>query len=118
MTRLKLALAAVAAFALLAVPTAPAKTVLRGTVGPGFTISLKTASGQRVKTLRHGTYTIRVADKSDFHNFHLRGPGVNKKITTVGFEGTKTITVRLVKGRYTYVCDPHRTSMKGSFRVT
>jgi hypothetical protein len=117
MTRVKLALAVAAALALLAVPAAPAKTLLRGTVGPGFTISLKTASGARVKTLKPGVYSIRVADKSDFHDFHLKGPGVNKRITTVGFKGTKTMTFTFKKGLYTYVCDPHASSMKGSFRV-
>jgi plastocyanin len=35
----------------------------------------------------------------------------------VAFTGTKTITVKLKKGRYTYVCTPHKTVMKGSFTV-
>ena len=53
------------------------------------------------------------------HNFHLRGPGgVNKQITAIGFVGTKTVVVKLVRGTYKYVCDPHFTSMHGSFRVT
>jgi plastocyanin len=53
------------------------------------------------------------------HNFHLKGPGVNKQITSVAFVGTKTVTVKLTKGKYTYVCDPHATipSMKGTFTV-
>jgi plastocyanin len=116
----RITLVAAAALALLAVaplPAAATKTLLKGTVGPGFTISLKTASGARVKTLKPGVYTIRVADKSDIHDFHLKGPGVNKRITTVGFKGTKTMTFTLKKGLYTYVCDPHASSMKGSFRV-
>jgi plastocyanin len=29
----------------------------------------------------------------------------------------KTIVVTLKNGRYTFVCDPHFTSMKGSFTV-
>jgi plastocyanin len=43
---------------------------------------------------------------------------VNKS-TSVAFKGTlkKPWTVTLRKGTYTYVCDPHRTQMKGSFRV-
>jgi plastocyanin len=117
MTRLKLALAALGATALLVAPVASAKTVLKGTVGPGFTITLKNAAGKRVSTLKAGLYVIKVADKSGIHDFHLKGPGVNKRITTVGFVGTKTFTVRLKKGRYTYVCDPHASSMHGSFRV-
>jgi plastocyanin len=89
---------------------------LVGTVGPGFTITLKQA-GKTVQTLKAGTYSITVTDKSDIHNFHLRGPGVNKEITKIDFEGTKTVVVKLVKGTYKYVCDPHLTVMKGSFKV-
>ena len=116
-TKLNIALAVAAAVALLTVPAAFAKTTLKGTVGPGFTITLKTMSGKRVTTLKPGTYAIRVSDKSSIHDFHLKGPGVNKVITGVGFQGTKTFTVKLRKGRYTIVCDPHASSMKGTFRV-
>ena len=87
-----------------------------GSVGPGFTISLK-RNGKKVKTLRPITYKFRVKDNSDFHNFHLRGPGVNKRITTVDFTGTKSVSIKLRKGTYRYVCDPHSDSMKGSFKV-
>jgi len=90
---------------------------LTGTVGPGFTITLKRL-GKPFKTLKAGTYSITVSDKSNIHNFHLRGPKVNREITQVGFVGTKTIVVKLAKGKYTFVCDPHFTTMKGSFTVT
>ena len=91
---------------------------LTGTVGPGFTITLKRGA-LAVKTVKAGTYSITVSDKSGIHNFHLSGPGgVNKEITAVGFVGTKTVTVKLVKGTYKYVCDPHATTMHGSFKVT
>ena len=96
-------------------PAARPTTRLVATVGPGFTITLK-KSGKKVTTLRPGTYTITVQDKSDFHNFRLRGPAVNKA-TTVAEVATKTWTVKLRKGTYRYVCDPHATSMKGSFTV-
>ena len=106
--------------AVLIVPAALGSTpVLNGTVGPGFTITLKKA-GVKVTKLKHGTYVIKVADKSGIHNFHLKGPGVDKK-TAVTFTGTKTWTVTLKAGKYTYVCDPHSRppfSMKGSFTVT
>jgi plastocyanin len=90
---------------------------LVGKVGPGFTITL-TKSGTAVKTLKAGTYTITVSDKASIHNFHLFGPGgVNKK-TGVSFTGTKTWTVKLVKGKYTYRCDIHFASgMIGHFTV-
>lgn len=117
MSRIRIALAGFAAAALLVVPVAQAKTILKGSVGPGFTITLKSASGSKVTKLKPGLYAIQVSDKSGIHNFHLKGPGVNKEITAVGFQGSKTYTVTLKKGKYTYVCDPHSTSMNGSFTV-
>ena len=57
-----------------------------------------------------------VADKSSSHDFHLTGPGVNVK-TSVGGTGTKTFTVTLQKGTYKFVCDPHKSVMKGSFTI-
>jgi plastocyanin len=90
---------------------------LTGTVGPGFTISMKRL-GKPFKTIKAGTYSITVADKSGIHNFHLRGPKVNKEVTQVGFVGTKTVIVKFLKGKYTFICDPHFTTMKGSFTVT
>jgi plastocyanin len=92
-------------------------TMLRGTVGPGFTITLKTAQGKLVKTLKAGTYTIRIRDLSPIHNFHLYGRGVNRK-TSVQNTGRATWTVRLERGLYRYRCDPHRTIMHGSFTVS
>lgn len=89
---------------------------LNGTVGPSFTITLK-QSGKKVTTLKAGRYTFLISDKSSAHNFHLRGPGVNKS-TSVGRTGNVTWTLTLKKGTYTFVCDPHSSSMKGSFRVT
>ena len=119
MTRIRLLLTSAAAVALVAAaPTAaaPAATKLTGTVGPSFTISL-TKAGKKVTKLKAGAYTFAIKDKSDFHNFHLTGPGVNKK-TTVAAVGNKTWTLTLKKGTYKYVCDPHKTQMKGSFTVT
>jgi plastocyanin len=105
----------IAVFALASLGQA-ATPKLVGTAGPSFTIKV-TKAGKTVKTLKPGTYKIVVNDKSDMHNFHLSGPGVNKK-TTVAFTGTKTWTVKLKKGTYRYQCDPHASSgMKGSFKV-
>jgi plastocyanin len=118
MTRIALlAGTALAALAFAGQSVAMSHPKLAGDVGPGFTIHLK-KNGVAVKTLTAGTYTITVADKSPIHNFHLTGPGVNKEITGVGFQGTKTVTVTLKKGTYKYVCDPHASVMKGSFKVT
>src|ERR1700755_1386223 len=77
---------------------------LIGTVGPGFTITMNK------KTVKAGTYAIVIHDRASIHDFHLTGPGVNKK-TSVSGTGTTTWTVKLKKGTYHFVCDPHRTIM-------
>ncbi len=117
MNRIRIAaLAAIAALVLVVAAQAGTKAnVLVGTVGPGFTITL-TQNGQKVTTLKAGAYTIRIADKSNIHNFHLTGPGVNK-MTSVPVTGAQTWKVVLKKGVYKYVCDPHKTIMKGAFKV-
>jgi len=116
-TSAAVAIVALASLALVWPAPAPAATrTLSGTVGPGFTISLK-YKGKKVRSLPAGRYRIRVRDRSDIHNFHVRGPRVNRVITSVDFEGTKSRTFRLRKGTYRYVCDPHSDDMKGSFRV-
>jgi plastocyanin len=114
-----LAVAVVAGAALAAVASAGAAAPIKlnGTVGPGFTITLKRGTAP-VKLLKAGTYSITVTDKSNIHNFRLKGPGLNKEITSVPFVGTKTVTVTLKDGKYTFVCDPHATIMKGSFVVS
>jgi plastocyanin len=119
MSRIALLAAGLVATLALAAPIGATSSVtnLTGTVGPGFTITLKKGA-VKVKTLKPGSYRITVNDKSNIHDFHLRGPGVNKVITTTPFKGTKTFTVKLKKGIYRYVCDPHASTMKGSFRVT
>jgi plastocyanin len=109
-------LALAVALAIGAGSTVAAAKTLSGTVGPGFTITLK-SGGTKVKSVKAGTYTIKVTDKSNIHNFHLKGPGVNKRITKVGFKGTKSVTVKLKKGTYRYYCDPHASDMRGSFKV-
>jgi plastocyanin len=99
-------------------PTAPKPKRLTASVGPGFTISLRTAAGARVKSLKAGTYLITVRDRSNRHNFHLTGAGVNKS-TGVSFRGTVTWRVTFRKGKtYRFRCDVHRARMKGSFRAT
>jgi len=97
---------------------ASASGTLEGETGPGFEIEVK-QNGEDDESVKAGTYTLKVEDKSDQHNFHLMGPGVDEKVTDVGFVGDKTATVTLKKGTYTYQCDPHASSgMKGTFEVT
>jgi hypothetical protein len=89
---------------------------LFATVGPGFSIRLADASGNRVLSLAPGTYTIEVRDQGDMHNFHLSGPGVDKA-TEVDGTGTFLWTVALTDGSYHYDCDAHPLQMKGDFTV-
>jgi plastocyanin len=90
---------------------------LVASVGPGFTISLKTAAGKKVTVLKPGTYAISVRDKSPVHDFRLRGPGINRVLSGVSAVTTKTVTVRLRAGRYQFTCQPHSSAMHGAFSV-
>ena len=115
MRRLILSAALAAMVAALAVPglasgSASGNTLI-GTDGPGFTITMSKTS------VKAGTYTIVIHDKSNIHNFHRVGPGVNK-LTSVPKVYTVTWTVALKKGTYKFVCDPHASTMKGVLRVT
>jgi plastocyanin len=114
-----LLLGAVTATGLVAIGSgiaASAKTV-NGTVGPGFTIGL-TMQGKKVTKLKAGTaYRFVISDRSDIHDFHLSGPGLNRVLSSVEDTGTKSFVLRLKKGSYRFVCDPHAGIMHGSFRV-
>lgn len=115
-THRRLLVTALAALAPLALPAVAHAQELQGTVGPGFTITLSQA-GAAVTHLDRGTYTLTVDDRSEFHNFHLTGPGNVNVSTDVEFVGTRTFTVTLVDGVYTFLCDPHSTTMIGRFAV-
>jgi len=109
---LTLLAAVVGALALTAAaPATPTVGKLTGTDGPGFTITMS------AKTVKHGVFKITVRDRSSIHNFHLIGPGVNKKTSVAGVN-TTTWTVTLKKGTYRFICDPHATVMKGVLKVT
>jgi plastocyanin len=110
--RRTLVAAVAGAFLVTAAPAfAATPPTFKGTVGPGFTITMAK------KPTKAGKIKLVVSDKSSAHNFHLSGPGVNVK-TDVPGTGTKTFTVTLKKGTYKFVCDPHASSMKGSFKVS
>lgn len=87
---------------------------LFGTVGPEFTISLEDPQGNRVTKLDPGTYEIKVDDRADFHTFHLQGRGVNER-TEVEFTGDASWKVTFRDGVYSFFCDVHPSSMRGSF---
>lgn len=110
--------ALVAALGIAASIAMAAPQKLLGTDGPGFTISLKSGAGKSVKTLKKGTYSLTVNDKSSSHNFVLEGPGVERVVTTVPGTGKKTVTLKLRAGKYKFYCQPHESSMFGFIKVS
>jgi hypothetical protein len=83
-------------------------------VGPEFSITFTNSDGSPVTHVDPGTYEIVVRDLSDFHNFHLSGPGVNES-TGVEAIGNVTWTVTFQDGRYSVVCDPHASQLHREF---
>lgn len=100
-------------------PPVTAKTKLLLTSGPGFVITLKTAKGKAVKTMKRGTYTMVVRDRGRTHNAHLVAPGVNKRTSPLTYTGSQTWKVKLSRtGTLRFLCDPHaRGGMKGSAKI-
>jgi plastocyanin len=84
---------------------------IAGSVGPGFEISVDMTS------LAPGSYTLTVDDQATSHNFHLTGPDGVDVSTDVGGTGSKSFEVTLEAGTYTFVCDPHASSMNGTITV-
>jgi plastocyanin len=93
-------------------PPAPGRLIGKVT---SKAISLKTSAGVRVKSLPQATYKVAVTDSSKTQNFHLTGPGVNRR-TAVGAKTKKTWTVALKPGKYTYRSDKKRR-LRGTFVV-
>lgn len=114
-TRALFLLAAIVCSSLLFTGTAAARTFY-AKVGPGMAITLKNARGIKVSQIPRGTHTIRVRDNSVLHNFHLLGPGVNRK-TRLVFTGLKIWTIAFARGAYRYRCDAHPRQMRGRFSV-
>jgi NitT/TauT family transport system substrate-binding protein len=88
--------------------------ILKGVVGAA-TISLR-LDRQGVKTLSAGTDTVAVTDRSARQNFHLKGPGVDRKTSVKGAKSI-TWTVTLKPGRYRYYSDTN-PKLKGTFAVS
>ena len=98
-------------------------TKIVGTVGEegnpdAFTITLTTEDGSDVTTLTPGDYTLEINDLSTIHNFHLTGPGDVDVSSEVGETEDEDYDITLVAGTYDFVCDPHASTMNGSFEVT
>jgi plastocyanin len=96
-------------------PPPPPTTRLSGKV-TAKTISLRKSSGARLKSVPQGRFKVTVSDTSTAQNFHLIGPGVNKK---TGLRGRSKVTwtLRLKQGKYVYRSDKNRR-LRGSFTVT
>jgi plastocyanin len=95
-------------------------TKLIGTVGKNnaYKITLTTASGKLVKTLKAGTYTVLIHDDASIHNYELDGPhGKSWTFTSVPFKGTKTFTLKFVAGAYKAYCSAHESTMFQHFKV-
>ena len=92
----------------------PVRVRLSGTIGPGAQIDLRRA-GKRVTSLAPGAYLLVVSDRSALDNFHLTGPGINRK-SGVAAKVTVRWTLRLRKGKYTYHSDAH-AKLRRSFSV-
>jgi len=91
-------------------PTGTGKvTKLTARVGPGAKIAF-------IRNVPAGKATITVRDMTGADNFHLSGPGVNKK-TGVSFKGTVTWTVTLKIGVYTFRSDAH-AKLRGKTAVS
>ena len=72
--------------------------------------------GSRVRSVTENTYKVTISDSSNKQNFHLTGPGVNKK-TGVAAKAKKTWSLNLKPGKYTYRSDKNRR-LKRTFTVT
>jgi len=122
MKRIALVLLAVGVAAAAFLVSAQASTPkLIGTVGPGYTITLKQGTA-KVKTLKAGKYVFVITDKASIHNFTIErekgGPKIEKTLTGTSFQGKKTVTVTLKTGSWKFYCSIHEPQMFGSFKVT
>jgi plastocyanin len=118
-------LAAIGAAALVATGSgsAAAPKTVTGAVGPGFTIAL-TMQGKPDDAWQEGheaegRHPVSVRHRRPRRHPRLPrdGPRVQSRFTSVEFTGTKTFVLRLKKGTYRFMCDPHASFMRGSFLV-
>ena len=90
--------------------------ILRASVGPGFTISLRNKARRKVKSLEAGSYSVRLRDRSPRHSFHVKGKKFDAG-TTVRAVSNRTNRWVFDAGKYRFFCDAHRGRMHGRFRV-
>ena len=77
---------------------------------------MTTTSGARVKRLKAGSYRITVRDTTRADNFHLTGPGVNRK-TSVKGKSTSTWSLKLRRGSFRYRSDATKR-LSATFKVS
>jgi plastocyanin len=109
-------LGAAVSIALVGAAAAEARTY-HGYVGPGATITLQNASGARVSRIPTGRHSFVIHDRSSAHNFVLYRGTTRLRGTTVRGTGVVTWALRITRGNYRYLCAPHASSMRGSFRA-
>ncbi len=85
---------------------APPPVPLQAAVTAASRLWLHNISGLPVHKVRSRTYAITVSDASRKDNFHLEGPGVNRR-TGVPGTGHALWTVPLKTGTYRYFSDAH-----------
>jgi plastocyanin len=96
---------------------ATATKLIGSVASDDFVITLTTEDGTPVTSLPAGDYTLEIVDKSDIHNFHMTGTGVDV-MSEVGSQEDEDYPITLVAGSYHFQCDPHATQMNGDFEVT
>jgi plastocyanin len=89
-------------------PPAPKPKAIRAGVTAGGTAYVSSRS------LGAGRYRLVVRDASKRRNFHLAGPGFNRR-TGIAFAGTVAWTARFKRGLYRYGSDPE--PLEGRLRI-
>ena len=120
-----LAGAVIALVAVLPATASPraAQTLTLAVNSDAFKITL-TSGSSKVTSVKPGTYTFKLVDKTAIHNVDLlKGSATVKDtkgkpvMTSVSGKESKSVTVKLAKGSYTFHCDPHASTMKGTLKV-
>lgn len=103
-------------------PSDGAPTTLMAVVGSAddpeaYTIGILDEQGAMITSVPAGDYSLTFVDRSQLHNFHLTGEGVDVATEVRGTDES-TVEITLVPGTYDFVCDPHSGTMNGVLEVT
>lgn len=99
-----------------------APTTLMAVVGSAndpeaYAIGILDEQGAMITSVPAGDYSLTFVDRSQLHNFHLTGEGVDVATEVRGTDES-TVEITLAEGSYEYVCDPHSGTMNGVLEVT